>query len=107
MHGSAPPDRYGLYYGSSEHPIAEVISDATWPSMWRVAWPDGRLSDMVNLTRAKDAAVVIAERGPPARNHLRLRWKRIGPVGEAVGSSVVGHARNSTHAVIWGQFELR
>jgi hypothetical protein len=28
--------------------------------MWRVRYPDGRLADMVNLTRAKDAAVSIA-----------------------------------------------
>jgi hypothetical protein len=28
--------------------------------MWRVRLPDGRLSDMVNLTRAKDAAVALA-----------------------------------------------
>jgi hypothetical protein len=30
--------------------------------MWRVKYPDGSLSDMVNLIRAKDAAMAIARR---------------------------------------------
>ena len=34
--------------------------DAKWPGMWRVRWPDG-LSDMVNLTRAKDAIACFLE----------------------------------------------
>jgi len=29
--------------------------------MWRVRWPDGRLSDMTNLTRAKDAVACFME----------------------------------------------
>ena len=28
--------------------------------LWRVHLPDGRLSDVVNLTRARDAAVTLA-----------------------------------------------
>jgi hypothetical protein len=32
-----------------------VVPDADWPGMWRVRMPDGRLTDMVNLSRAKDA----------------------------------------------------
>lgn len=86
MHGSMPLARHGLYYGSSEHPCAEVVADPTWPRMWRVRRPDGRLSDMANLSRARDAAFVIAERGPPARNHTRLRWGKIEPVGDALGA---------------------
>ena len=35
---------------------ARVISDETYPEMHRVRWPDGNLSDMVNLARANDAA---------------------------------------------------
>ena len=34
---------------------ARLIPDAVYPNMWRVRWPDGRLSDMTNLTRANDA----------------------------------------------------
>jgi hypothetical protein len=29
--------------------------------MWRVRWPDGRLSDMTNLSRAKDAVACFME----------------------------------------------
>ena len=39
--------------------LATVEPDAKWPGMWRVLH-DGRLSDMVNLPRAKDAAVALA-----------------------------------------------
>jgi len=33
-----------------------VVRDGTYPEMFRVRWPDGRLSDMTNPTRANDAA---------------------------------------------------
>jgi hypothetical protein len=39
--------------------VAEVVRDKTYPTMWRVKLPDGSLSDMVNRTRAKDAAMSI------------------------------------------------
>jgi hypothetical protein len=32
-----------------------IKRDAKWFEMWRIHFPDGRMSDMVNLTRAKDA----------------------------------------------------
>jgi hypothetical protein len=38
-----------------------VLPDATHPDMWRVRWPDGRLSDITNLTRAKDAVACFME----------------------------------------------
>jgi hypothetical protein len=37
-----------------------IEPDATWPGMWRVRLPSGQFSDMVNLTRAKDAAVALS-----------------------------------------------
>ena len=33
-----------------------VCQDTCWPGMWRIHYQD-KVSDMVNLTRAKDAAV--------------------------------------------------
>jgi hypothetical protein len=39
-------------------------------------------SDVVNLSRAKDAAAIIAERGPPERNRRPFHWK-IEPVENA------------------------
>jgi hypothetical protein len=38
-----------------------VVPDATYPNMWRVQWPDGLLSDMVNLSRANDDAARFNE----------------------------------------------
>lgn len=39
----------------------KVAPDAAHPGMWRVRWPDSRLSDMTNLTRAKDAVACFME----------------------------------------------
>lgn len=36
--------------------LSEIYRDATYPEMWRVKLPEGGLSDMVNRTRAKEAA---------------------------------------------------
>jgi hypothetical protein len=40
--------------------LATILPDSTWPNMWRVQMPDGHVSDMANLTRARDAAYVLA-----------------------------------------------
>jgi hypothetical protein len=32
-----------------------IVPDPKWPGMYRVRRPDGSLTDMVNLTRAKEA----------------------------------------------------
>jgi hypothetical protein len=36
--------------------LASIEPDEIWPDMWRVHLPDEYLTDMVNLSRAKDAA---------------------------------------------------
>jgi hypothetical protein len=36
-----------------------IVPDAKWPGMYRLRFPDGRLSDMINLTRAKDALAAM------------------------------------------------
>jgi hypothetical protein len=38
-----------------------VVADLEWPSMYRVRRPDGTLTDMANLTRARDAAQHFAD----------------------------------------------
>jgi hypothetical protein len=38
-----------------------VVPDAVHTGMWRVRWPDGRLSDITNLTRANDAVACFME----------------------------------------------
>jgi hypothetical protein len=39
--------------------MLSVVPDNNYPNMWRIQTKDG-LSDMANLTRAKDAAAMIA-----------------------------------------------
>ena len=59
--------------------------------MWRVRWPDGRLSDMVNLSRAKDAIAAFIE---STERRLRGRQSQLEAAGsdsdsgEAVSSEV-------------------
>jgi hypothetical protein len=38
-----------------------IVPDAEWPYMFRLRLPDGSLSDMVNLPRAKDALAVVCD----------------------------------------------
>jgi hypothetical protein len=35
--------------------IVSIVPDAKWPKMFRLRLPDGRLTDMMNIVRAKDA----------------------------------------------------
>lgn len=37
------------------NPAVDIVPDGCWPGMYRIRFRDGSLSDMVNLTRAKDA----------------------------------------------------
>jgi hypothetical protein len=67
-------DRYALHHGNAPRPLATVIPDVVHRGMWRV-WADGHLSDLGNLTRAKNAAFLIARRGPPPRDRHVLHWQ--------------------------------
>jgi hypothetical protein len=42
--------------------VAAIVPDAHWPNMWRVRLANGHVSDMVNLTRARDAARPLGRR---------------------------------------------
>jgi len=50
-----------LYLGKRRSGYS-VVEDGRWPNMWRVLLPDGSLSDMINLSRAKDAALAFLDR---------------------------------------------
>jgi len=39
-----------------------LVPDREHPHMWRLRLPNGQLTDMVNLTRAKDAARSLSRR---------------------------------------------
>jgi hypothetical protein len=51
--------RLRLFSGSG-FVLASIEPDRIWPGMWRIRLPDGHLTDMVNLSRAKDAASSLA-----------------------------------------------
>lgn len=40
--------------------VASIVPDSTWPNMHRVRLPSGYITDMVNLTRARDATRSLA-----------------------------------------------
>jgi hypothetical protein len=40
--------------------MAMIVPDADWPGMYRIIMPSGHITDVVNLSRAKDAAVTLA-----------------------------------------------
>jgi hypothetical protein len=56
------PDGWALNCVGRRGAVLHVVHDATYPEMWRIRHPGGQLSDMVNLTRAKDAAMSVAMR---------------------------------------------
>ncbi len=47
---------------SSEKGGIALVRDRDYPQMWRLRLPNGQLTDMVNLTRAKDAARSLLRR---------------------------------------------
>jgi hypothetical protein len=51
---------FALHREGLRAPLLHVMPDATHRGMWRIRHPDGRLSDMANLTWAKDGAVALA-----------------------------------------------
>jgi hypothetical protein len=74
---------YALHCGSARSPLARIVPDDTYPTMWRIVWPDGSTSDMACLARCKDAAAAICERGPPRLDRRELHWKSRGRAPEA------------------------
>jgi hypothetical protein len=48
-----------LCVANSQTPVVSIVPDATWPFMWRVRHGN-QLTDLTNVTRARDAARSIA-----------------------------------------------
>jgi hypothetical protein len=76
--------RLFLYHGNNCSPLLTVEPDSKYAGMYRIRFPEGGLSDMVNLTRAKDAAITLAlqslnsgvqETPQPAAYVRKKRWK--------------------------------
>jgi hypothetical protein len=63
---------FGLYANGKL--LAVVTADPLWPGLFRLAVPaDAAPSDVTNLSRAKDAAECIAERG--GHDPRLIKWK--------------------------------
>jgi|SRR5690242_18241960 hypothetical protein len=74
-----------------------VVADCKWPGMWRVRMRDGRLSDMVNLTRAKDAAVAHARtRGRGVSEYLRWDHRETPSEAPPIASNVLDGSPDSS-----------
>jgi hypothetical protein len=78
------PQACALHFGSARKPIASVVPDSVYAGMYRIRWSSGELSDMVNLSRAKDAALAIAERSVPSGNRRHFRWREQGKPANTV-----------------------
>jgi hypothetical protein len=48
---------YSIVHRAQRRALVKIVPDKVYPSMWRVVEPTGDLSDMVNLSRATDAAM--------------------------------------------------
>ena len=58
MDALSNPVRYCLHYGQLKKPVLEIVADG---DLYRIRWPDIGLSDLTNLTRAKEAALDWAQ----------------------------------------------
>jgi hypothetical protein len=59
IHKSSSGARETLTRPSRSKLDPRIVSDARWPGMYRIRCSDGSLTDMANLTRAKDALCAL------------------------------------------------
>jgi hypothetical protein len=64
--------------------VDSVVPDAVYAGMWRIDLGDGALSDMVNLSRAKEAAAMRADAN--ATQAPRPCVKTIAPLPKTTGA---------------------
>lgn len=50
--------------------VEGIVENSKKEGMYRVHWPDGKISDMVNKTRAKDAIRVFEEREAKSKSTM-------------------------------------
>jgi hypothetical protein len=54
------PNGFALHVGKFRNPLLHVEPDSRWPHMWRIRHRDNSPSDLLNVARAKDAALTHA-----------------------------------------------
>jgi hypothetical protein len=65
-----------------------IVPVCAYPKMWRIRWPDGQLSPMGNITRAKEAAVLFAR--ARARDWTTaIRWTNKPSASEAPPAAIL------------------
>jgi hypothetical protein len=74
------PDGWALHAVGHQSAIVHIVPDGTWPGMWRIRHPDGQLSDMANLTRARDGAIAVAMRLLDPRKRGEQRAPAASPI---------------------------
>jgi len=73
--------------GTGRKQLLYIVPDAKWPGMFRLEH-DGKRSDLLNRTRAKDLAMLIAKK-------IEIAGSECPP--EAPGTSVVSQAGGGPH----------
>jgi hypothetical protein len=84
-------DGIAVCVGGRTKPIVVVVADQMHPDMFRVRHPNGGLSEMVNLARAKDAALTLAA-AILNRNHPRISPAEAPPIAPGESSATPGRA---------------
>jgi hypothetical protein len=82
-------DGWALHAIGHRSAIVHVVPDGVRPGMWRIRHPDGRLSDMANLTWAKDGAIAVAMRWLDPRKVSRRETVGLSPRRKAEQSRPV------------------
>ncbi len=90
MHWTREGDDWVLKFNRRK--VGRVFRDSQDPGMWRSRRADGRLSDVANLTWAKDAALAAAQRdngpskSPVKRTLFRTKSPHVAPIESGVVS---------------------
>ena len=84
--------RLFLHYGNNRNPLVTIEPDSKYTGMYRIRFPEGGLSDMASLSRAKDAAIGLAfqslnsgaQETPQPAPSVRQKRATVGRDGDSV-----------------------
>jgi hypothetical protein len=77
--------------------LVSIVWDATWPSMWRVLL-DGKISDMTNRTRAKEAALTLLNQ------RMGQETREPSALVEFPARRVAGTLETASNRLAWGRW---